>query len=197
MRTEIWSIVYLVGFVVYVAIRGVFGGRTKKNEKVVRRVDATEFALMGLVTLGNMVLPMMYLFTTWLGFADYKTPAIIPWSGAVVMAAAIWLFWRSHADLGLNWSMTLEMRRDHELVTRGVYRRVRHPMYAAIFLFAIAQGFLLENWLAGWSGFVSFALLYLVRAPREEKMMIEFFGESYRDYMKRTGRLAPRFRGGS
>jgi protein-S-isoprenylcysteine O-methyltransferase Ste14 len=107
---------------------------------------------------------------------------------------AIWLFWRSHADLGLNWSMTLEMRKDHELVTRGVYRRVRHPMYAAIFLFAIAQGLVLQNWLAGWGGFVSFALLYLVRAPREEKMMSEFFGEEYGRYVRRTGRLWPRRR---
>lgn len=197
MRTDTWSIVYLVGFVVYVAIRGVFGGRTKRNETAVSRVDVTEWALMGIVTLGNMVLPMLYLFTPWLGFADYRPPMVVSWCGAVVMVGAIWLFWRSHVDLGLNWSITLEMRKDHELVTRGVYRRIRHPMYAAIFLFAIAQGLLLQNWLAGWGGFVSFALLYLVRAPREETMMSEFFGESYRDYMKRTGRLAPRFRRGA
>ena len=193
MRFNIWNAVYLVGFVVYVAIRGVFGGRTKGNEKAVSRADVTEWVLMGIVTLGNMVLPILYLFTPWLGFADYRLPVVVPWVGAAVMVAAVWLFWRSHVDLGLNWSITLEMRKDHELVTGGVYRRVRHPMYAAIFLFAIAQGLLLQNWLAGWGGFVSFALLYLVRAPREEKMMSEFFGEAYRDYMKRTGRLAPRF----
>lgn len=204
MRTDTWSLVYLVGFVVYVAIRGVFGGRTKGNEKAVSRVEVMDFALMGVVTLGNMVLPLLYLFTPWLGFADYsrcevwdagceiRWLGIIPWGGAVLMLEALGLFWRAHADLGLNWSVTLEMRKDHELVERGVYRRVRHPMYAAIFLFAIAQGLLLQNWLAGWGGFVSFAVLYLVRAPREEKMMREFFGEAYSDYMKRTGRLWPR-----
>ena len=46
-------------------------------------------------------------------------------------------------------------------------------MYAAIFLFALAQGLLLQNWLAGWAGLVTVALLYLVRTPREEKMMCE------------------------
>ena len=112
------------------------------------------------------------------------------------MVGALWLFWRAHVDLGLNWSITLEMRKDHELIVHGVYRRVRHPMYAAIFLFAIAQGLLLPNWLAGWGGFGSFAILYLVRTPREEKMMLEFFGEPYRDYVRRTGRLWPR-RGGN
>jgi protein-S-isoprenylcysteine O-methyltransferase Ste14 len=118
--------------------------------------------------------------------------AIVHWGGAVMMVIALWLFWRAHDDLGLNWSITLEMRKDHELIVRGVYGRIRHPMYAAIFLFAIAQGLLLQNWLAGWGGFVSFAVLYLVRTPREEKMMREFFGEPYLDYMNRTGRLLPR-----
>ena len=192
MRIHIWNFVYLAGLVVYIAIRGVFGGRTKRNEKVVSRVDSSDRALVGVVFLGNIVLPALYLFTPWLGFADFRPPAIVPWCGAAAMVAALWLFWRAHVDLGLNWSITLEMRKDHELIVRGVYRRIRHPMYAAIFLFAIAQGLLLQNWLAGWGGFVSFALLYLVRTPREEKMMREFFGEPYQDYMKRTGRLWPR-----
>jgi protein-S-isoprenylcysteine O-methyltransferase Ste14 len=189
-----WKIVFLVGFIVYVAIRGIFSGRTKHNEKVVSRVDMRDRALVGVVFVGNIILPAFYLFTSWLGFAHYRLPGLIPWCGTAIMAAALWLFWRAHVDLGLNWSITLEMRKEHELITHGVYRRVRHPMYTAIFLFAIAQGFLLQNWLAGWAGFVSFAVLYLVRTPREEKMMGEFFGESYREYMQRTGRLWPRLK---
>jgi len=43
------------------------------------------------------------------------------------------------------------MRKEHRLVTAGVYRHIRHPMYAAIFLWCLAQGLLLPNWLAGWS----------------------------------------------
>lgn len=191
MRSQPWSVIYLAGLALYVAIRGVFGGRTKHNEKVASRVDWRDRALVGAVFIGNIVLPALYLATAWLGFADYGLPKFVPWCGVVVMIAALWLFWRAHVDLGLNWSITLEMRKDHELIERGVYRRVRHPMYAAIFLFAIAQGFLLQNWLAGWGGFVSFAFLYLMRAPREEKMMREFFGAPYHDYMKRTGRLWP------
>lgn len=202
MRINSWNLVYLVGLIVYITIRGVFGGRTKGNKKLVSRASVSDRALVGVVFVGNIILPGLYLFTPWLGFADYggceirdtgceMLFAIMHWSGAVMMVVALWLFWRAHVDLGLNWSITLEMRKDHELIERGVYRLVRHPMYAAIFLFAIAQGLLLRNWLAGWGGFVSFAILYLVRTPREEKMMQEFFGEPYRDYMKRTGRLWP------
>lgn len=189
-----WDHIYLYGLIVYIAIRGRFGGRTKHNEKVVSRADMRDRALMGVVFVGNIILPALYLFTPWLGFADYRLPGFIPWCGTAIMVAALWLFWRAHVDLGLNWSVTLEMRKEHELITHGVYRRVRHPMYTAIFLFAIAQGLLLQNWLAGWAGFVSFALLYLVRTPREEKMMREFFGESYREYTQRTGRLVPRLK---
>ena len=65
-------------------------------------------------------------------------------------------------------------------------------MNLSILLWGIAQGLLLENWLAGWSALVPFALMYLLRTPREEQMMIEFFGQEYRDYMRQTGRLIPR-----
>jgi protein-S-isoprenylcysteine O-methyltransferase Ste14 len=108
------------------------------------------------------------------------------------MVAALWLFWRSHADLGRNWSVSLELRKDHQLIRHGVYRSIRHPMYASIWLFSLAQGMLLENWLAGWSAVVTFAPLYFLRTPREERMMSEVFGGEYDDYMARTGRLFPR-----
>jgi protein-S-isoprenylcysteine O-methyltransferase Ste14 len=190
-----WNIVFLVGFIAYIAIRGVHIRRTKHNEKVLRRADRRDHALMFFVFVGSMLLPVLYLFTPLLGFADHRLPPFAPWCGALIMAAGLWLFWRSHTDLGQNWSVTLEVRRGHTIITRGVYRRIRHPMYASIWLFSLAQGLLLENWLAGWSALVTFAALYFVRAPREEQMMCDVFGEDYREYMRRTGRLVPRWRG--
>jgi protein-S-isoprenylcysteine O-methyltransferase Ste14 len=117
---------------------------------------------------------------------------VLPWCGAFALAASLWLFWRSHADLGTNWSVTLEIRKGHELVRHGIYRSIRHPMYASIWLFGLAQGLLLQNWLAGWCAVVTFAPMYFLRTPREEQMMCEFFGPEYREYMERTGRLFPR-----
>jgi protein-S-isoprenylcysteine O-methyltransferase Ste14 len=125
MRIQIWNLVFLVGFIVYIVIRGVFAGRTKLNQKVVTRVDARDRALVGMVVVGSIILPALYLFTPWLGFADYRLPAFIPWCGAAIMVIPLWLFWRAHVDLGLNWSITLEMRKDHELIVHGVYRRIR------------------------------------------------------------------------
>jgi protein-S-isoprenylcysteine O-methyltransferase Ste14 len=186
-----WNLVFFAGFIVYCSIRGVFKGRAERHEKTVRRLDAFERILLSFVFAGALLLPALYLFTPWLGFTDYRLPASVQWCGTLLMPPALLLFYRSHADLGENWSVTLELRQGHQLVTRGVYKSIRHPMYAAIFLWDIAQGFLLENWLAGWCALFTFAILYLVRTPREERMMREFFGEEYLDYTRQTGRLLP------
>jgi len=189
---EPWAAVFFVGFVIYTATRGAYARRLKNVESVHRQVDRLEKALLLMVIPASLLLPLLYLFTPLLNFANYRLPAFAPWLGLILLLAALWLFWRSHADLGQNWSVTLEVRKEHRLITHGVYRLIRHPMYASIFLFSLAQGLLLANWLAGWSAFVPFTVLYLVRTPREEQMMCKFFGDEYRDYMGRTGRLFPR-----
>src|SRR5262245_24299063 len=193
LRHQPFDSIFLVGFIVYVATRGVYQKRTKNVQRIVNRADAFELALFVIVTVGCMLLPVLYLFTPLFAFADYELPKYVMWDGTVVMVLALWLFWRSHADLGLNWSKTLEIRQGHQLVTTGVYRFIRHPMYASIFLFGLAQGLMLQNWLAGWAALLSFALMYFIRLPREEQMMVEQFGDEYRNYMRRTGRLIPRF----
>jgi protein-S-isoprenylcysteine O-methyltransferase Ste14 len=189
-----WNLVFLIGFVVFFWIRHVFLKRTKGEKKAVSRFNGLEKVLLFLMFPPTLVLPLLYLFTPLLAFADYRLPAFVPCIGAVVMVTSLWLFWRSHTDLGQNWSVSLEVREGHQLVTQGVYRLIRHPMYASIWLWAIAQGMLLENWFAGWSMVPVFAAMYFLRTPREEKLMCEFFGEEYRQYMQRTGRLLPRIK---
>jgi len=186
-----WNVVFLIGFVVYVVIRGIFKQRVKGYPMMIRRVDALEKALLLILIPGALLFPLVYLFTHWLAFADYRLPSMVHSFGLVLMIAALWLFWRSHVDLGLNWSQSLEIREGHQLVTHGVYQSVRHPMYASIWLWCMAQGLLLENWLAGWYALVAFGLMYLVRTPREERMMCEVFGQHYRDYMERLAGFCP------
>ena len=82
-------------------------------------------------------------------FADYPFRPALAWIGAAVFVSSLWLFHRTHKDLGRNWSVTLEICDRHSLVTSGVYRHVRHPMYSAFWLWAIAQSPLLPNWIAG------------------------------------------------
>jgi protein-S-isoprenylcysteine O-methyltransferase Ste14 len=192
-----WShLAFLVGFFVYMRTRHAFEARFKGTESLERRVDRVELVTLVAVSLGAGVLPLLFLFSPWLAFADVSLPLWCEVLGAASMLAGLWLFWRSHADLGRQWSVTLELRKDHQLVTRGVYRRVRHPMYTAILLVGAAQGLMLHNALAGWSGMATLSVLIALRLPKEEAMLVDQFGQDYRDYTARTGRLLPRLGGG-
>lgn len=188
-----WNGVFLGGLVVFFWIRHVFLNRTKCEKKSVSRFDRLEKILLAVMFPPTLLLPVLYLFTPLLAFADYRLPAVVPSCGALTMLVSLWLFYRSHSDLGQNWSVSLELREGHELVTHGVYQFVRHPMYSSIWLWGIAQGMLLPNWFAGWSVVPAFAAMYFLRTPREEELMCELFGEQYREYMRRTGRLFPRW----
>ena len=124
-------------------------------------------------------------------FADYPLHPFPFGLGVLLMTAGLWLFYRSHADLGVNWSVTLQVRVNHRLVTAGVYEKIRHPMYSSMFLLAVAQMLVLPNWIAGPAYLAGFGLLYVLRVGKEEQMMLELFGAEYEAYMRRSGRLIP------
>ena len=194
MKVGLFNVMYVAGFVIGSVIRKVYTCGYRRGETRTRHRSVVDAALVALTAAGLFVLPLVYLFTGWLDVADFPLPAWMGWGGTAVFAAALWLLWRSHADLGPNWSAELRIRCEHTLVTGGVYRRIRHPMYAAHWLWGIAQALLLGNWIAGPSLLVTFLPLYLLRVGREERMMREAFGEEYRRYMRRTGRVIPRCR---
>ncbi len=108
--------------------------------------------------------------------------------GALSAAALIGV----HRALGKYWSPYLRLQQDHRLVTDGPYRWVRHPMYSAIIGSMIALALVSANWLVILLCALRIALLN-ARISREEAMMLSRFGDQYRDYIERTGRLVPRF----
>jgi protein-S-isoprenylcysteine O-methyltransferase Ste14 len=191
MNDDFFKIVFVIYFVMGCLIRIPFARRSKKVKSGTDQTPRIEKLLFVPIFFGMQILPFVYLLTGWLDFADYRFSAWIGVVGAIVFVIALWLLWRSHIDLGGNFSVKLRIREEHSLVTGGVYSRIRHPMYAAHLLWAIAQVLLLHNWIAGPAFLVTSLPLYLLRIPREEKMMLENFGEDYRLYTKRTGRVAP------
>ena len=192
MNLHASQVVFLVGLLAYLAVRAafqrLFGGAGAKE----RRSSRLDRSLVALVVVGQLFIPALYVLSPWLNAFNYSAPEAFVPLGALVDLFGLWLFWRSHHDLGRNWSVTLEVRAAHQVVTRGVYASVRHPMYASFLLMAVAQVLLLPNWVAGWSAMAAVALLCIVRVPREESMMCEFFGEEYRQYMRGTGSVVPR-----
>lgn len=97
----------------------------------------------------------------------------------------------SKIELDTQWSAQLQLTQGHHLVTTGPYAFIRHPLYAAMFGWAVSLVLLTANWI-----FLAMAVLSIAgtirRVPYEEQMMIEAFGDEYKTYMQRTGRFIPR-----
>ena len=142
-------------------------------------------------TIGLGIIPLIYVGTGFPTFANYDFVKGFAYAGSLVFAIALWLFYLAHQRLGRNFSVSLDVREDHALVSDGVYAILRHPMYSAFWLWAIAQLLLLPNWFAGPAGIVGFGILYLGRLKHEEGLMLDTFGDDYRTYMNRTARIIP------
>lgn len=127
----------------------------------------------------------------WIAWASFDLPDWLRWLGIAMGLASLALLAWSDQHLGKNFSHFLRIRSQHDLVQSGPYRWIRHPIYSSGVLFFIAMLIISSNWVVGlcWSGVL---VLYAHRMPREEKMMLEAFGEDYQRYMKTTGRLLPR-----
>ena len=115
------------------------------------------------------------------------------WSGAGLGAASLPLAHWVFSSIGENITPTVTTRRDHELVTDGPYRWVRHPLYSVGSTFWISLSLLAANWFMGLAS-VAVLVMLLVRLPKEEARLIERFGDEYRAYTERTGCLLPRLR---
>lgn len=189
----LFKIVYWVGIFIEMAIRAPLRKTWKAAAKTDQRVSSTERALLGILFLVMFFIPLIYSVTNWLDFADYQLPTWMGWLGVILLACALFIFARAHIDLKANWSPTLEIRQDHTLVTNGIYRFIRHPMYASQWLWVIAQILLLQNWLAGPLDLLFFIIFYTLRVQAEEKMMLDTFGDEYRVYMEKTGGVIPKF----
>jgi protein-S-isoprenylcysteine O-methyltransferase Ste14 len=101
---------------------------------------------------------------------------------------AVW----ARLTLGANWSGTITIKTDHQLIRRGPYRWIRHPIYtgmlAALLATAITQGL--------WSGVVGFAFVFFAlfrKARREELFLSQEFGEGFAEHRQHTGMFLPRF----
>ena len=189
--TRVSFILWALMLVTWCATRYPAMRRARRQKTRVDRRSTLDISLLVLCTVGLVVLPILWRLHAFDGFAD-RGQGIIPLIlGLLTGVAFLWLFRRSHKDLGKNWSVTLEVREGHQLVTQGVYAHVRHPMYASFLLWGVTQALLIPNWIAGFAGLAAVLALYTVRQSREEAMMRDTFGAEYDAYSARTKRLIP------
>jgi protein-S-isoprenylcysteine O-methyltransferase Ste14 len=191
MTPSIAALVWFAGLVGWTIIRYPFERRAKKIGVRKSLFDRRESGLLAIAVLGLFVIPAIYVLSGFPALFDRPFVPAVAWLGAATTVAALWVFRRSHVDLGRNWSISLEVREQHALVKTGIYRLVRHPMYSSFFLLGLAQLLLLANWFAGLAGIAGAGILFAFRVRREEQMMLESFGDEYRSYMTHTKRIVP------
>jgi protein-S-isoprenylcysteine O-methyltransferase Ste14 len=189
--SSVGEIVWVFGVVAWYVIRYPFERRAKRSRVVSDRRSPSDIAGLAAALLGLAIVPGFYVATGIPKTADYPASACAIALGSIVFATALWVFRRSHKELGRNWSITLEIRERHKLVCTGPYAVIRHPMYTSFMLMGLGQAFLLSNWVAGAAGLIGFAVLFFLRVNKEERMMLENFGPEYRAYMERTKRIIP------
>jgi len=102
------------------------------------------------------------------------------------LALAIW----SRNTLGRNWSSVVMLKKEHELVERGPYRFVRHPIYLAIFLMSMGTAVAFGR-LGCWLGVLLLFWGFWIRLKQEEALLTRNFPAEYPGYMKRVKALVP------
>ncbi|NKK59335.1 isoprenylcysteine carboxylmethyltransferase family protein [Rhizobium leguminosarum bv. viciae] len=185
------EVIWVLGIVAWCIIRYPFERRAKRVPVISNRRTGSEAVGLAAALAGLAIVPGFYVATGIPEAADYPAHLWAVVIGTILFCAAMWVFRRTHKQLGRNWSITLEIRQQHELICAGPYALVRHPMYTSFLLMGLSQAFLLPNWVAGMAGLIGFAVLFFLRVDKEERMMLEVFGPQYQAYMAKTKRIIP------
>jgi protein-S-isoprenylcysteine O-methyltransferase Ste14 len=182
-------------FVSYYAHRFYFVGRVRHPPGSVLRQPPEP----GAPIVGVLLLAVVVTSTAVYGFAPARMrwaslpmPEWIRWTGLGLACVAFALLGWAQSVLGRNWSIRVQVLKEHELVVTGPYRWVRHPMYSAGLLTNLSVLLLSANWLVGGSWLAMHVWQFAGRIPLEEDLMVQQIGDAYREYMRTTGRLVPR-----
>ncbi len=192
-------VAFLVLIIAMNLIRRYFGARLRR-QGASADVQRSYESPAGLVVLRLLMLAMWVLILLY-GFDQPRMrhfalalPDGLRWLGVGGAVASLLLLVWVHRSLGKNWSRLLQVWEEQTLVTHGPYQWVRHPMYAVLSAFYLCAALVAANSLIAFVS-VGIMLQFWTRIEPEEHMMIEHFGDAYRNYMQQTGRLLPRLRG--
>ena len=158
----------------------------KREEGLVSKIAGT----LGLI--GFLAVIVYGINPAWLSRAALPLSLWLRWTGVGIALLGFALLQWAQNTLGKNWSDTPRMMKEQSLITSGPYEFIRHPIYTAFILILGSTLLMSANWLIGLTWLGMTILEIASRIGFEEGLMLEYFGDQYREYMKKTGRLLPR-----
>jgi protein-S-isoprenylcysteine O-methyltransferase Ste14 len=179
--------------IAFAAHRGYYVRKQGKEENTLKKREeglASKIAgVFGLIGFGAVV--AYILKPDWLLWASLLFPLWLRWAGVGIALFGFALLQWSQNTLGQNWSDTPRMMKEQSLITSGPYQFIRHPIYTAFLLILGSTLFISANWFIGLAWIAMTILEVASRIGFEESLMLEYFGDQYRAYMKKTGKLLP------
>lgn len=189
---DIFQLIFIILLILIGIIRIYFGKhRLKTNYKIsvnpiIERINSY------LVSFGMIYFPILLIFFSYFERFTIYIPNFIKVISVFVLILDIYLFYLSHKELADNWSPFLEIKDQQKLVKTGIFKYIRHPMYLSMWIFAFFEGIVLSNLFIEIFGILTWTNLYFMRVNNEEKMLMDTFGDEYKEYIQNTGRLFPK-----
>lgn len=194
-QDEPFRIFLIAGFAVVFPIAMFFRIRSQATREKLDRRQEGWFILATLRPVGLLLWVGLFAYMidpAWMAWSSVPLPAWLRWTGAGVWVIGAGLMIWTLSSLGKNLTDTVVTRKEHNLVTRGPYRWVRHPFYVCAGLLILASSLVAANWFI-FAGIAVFLILISMRTRTEEANLVARFGDGYRAYMERTGRFLPKF----
>jgi len=127
-----------------------------------------------------------------LNIFPYQNSTFLQIVGFILTCIGIWISIQARIDLGNNWTHAAEyqIKEKHQLITHGIYKYIRHPIYSGMFLSFIGSELIVGSYLVIATIIVLPIVAYL-QGKKEEKILIKEFGSEYKTYMKHSKMLLP------
>jgi protein-S-isoprenylcysteine O-methyltransferase Ste14 len=163
-----------------------------RNVKATRRRESLATLLVNrvFILIGALLLLVRHLPQHWLEQRFAPAPVVDYWLGLFMVAAGLGFAVWARVYLGRNWSATVTVKQDHELIRSGPYAWVRHPIYTGLLLALLGTAVAMGEW-RGLLAFAAFTVGFLFKIAAEERFMSETFGDAYARYREEVPALVP------
>ena len=172
-------------FFVYWQIKAANTKTTQRLEPAASRILRVFIFLIAIVLLSITSIPL-----PWLYFELWPSGLWSFWVGAAITIAGLLFAVWARVYLGTNWSRSVTIKQDHELIATGPYAMVRHPIYTGILTGLLGTAIALSQ-VRGFLAFALFFVAFWLKLRMEEQWMRSQFGETYVTYAHRTAALVP------